>query len=492
MKGKFAMTATISNTADALTVFASATTSPTERRIALTTLITAKALPKQADDPSIQAGRAHLLAQVFASDAEPVHRLLSISECIRLGQVVKRWLPEIVEQLRPAFAEELPSMQLLSDADDRLNLARACVPMSSFWLSAYLAKAIAEEETGEKVREEMMIALLARSPSLTVALRQLTSAFQALRPNTGTPGDTVARRLARTLAVLRGVLVENELEAGDELGKVLYEMLALPLSTLGKPQTEKAKIDLVREALLTVHDIVRTRISVVTDPQMYSVVAYCRKLIDSASWPSDLGSPLKRLTTDITEALLLLCRQGLCDQGLLAQLDVLCSYPERARAIASDLAAKHPELTEDVRDWLKRGRMRTTRQVSESAIEAAASNADESIGMALQAARRAREMRDNLREPLLASLEIYEPALASATQELLDRVQALAVQVEQAASLRTLDLYGIPGEEIEMSSKFFTAVGDAPRQRMIVRQPAIVRKHPDGNVGDVVVKGIVE
>jgi len=486
------MTADAPSTAESLSAFANAATPPAERRAALTAMITAKVLPKQADDPAVAAGRSHLLAQVFALDAAPEHRLLSIAECIRLGQVVKRWAPEIAEQLRPAFADELPSMQLLNEADDRLNLARACALMSAAWLPAYLARAIAEEETGEKARGEVVAALLARSPDLATALRQLASAFQALRPNTEEPGETVARRLARTLVALRSALLEVELEAGDEPGKALYEMLALPLSALGKPQTDKVQLDLVREALLTVHDIVRTRISVVADPQMYSVVAYCRRLLGSTSWPKDLTSPLERLITDVSEALILLGRQGQCDQTLLGQLDVLCSHPERARALARDLAKKHPELPEDVRDWLERGRIRAVRPASESAIEAAASNADESIGLALQAARRARAMRDNLHEPLLANLEIYEPAMALAARDLLDRIQTLAVQVEQAASLRALDLYGVPGEEIEMSPKFFTVLGGAPRQRMLVKQPAIVRKRPDGGVGDVVAKGIVE
>ena len=486
------MTADTPSTAESLSAFASAATPAAERRAALTALITAKVLPKQADDPAVAEGRAHLLALVFAQDAAPEHRLLAIAECIRLGQVVKRWAPEIARQLRPTFAQELPAMQLLTDADDRLNLARACALMSAAWLPAYLAKAIAEEETGEKARTEMMAALLARSPDLATALRELANAFQALRPSTEDPGETAAKRLARTLAALRNTLLEVELDAGDEPGKALYEMLALPLSDLGKPQTEKVQIDLVREALLTVHDIVRTRISVVADPQMYSVVGYCRRLIGSTSWPQELNSPLERLITDVSEALILLGRQGQCDQALLGQLDVLCSYPERARALARDLAAKHPELPEDVRDWLERGRRRVARQASESAIEAAASNADESIGLALQAARRARAVRDNLHEPLLANLEIYEPTMAPAARELMDRVQALAVQVEQAASLRALDLYGVPGEEIEMSPKFFTVVGGTPRQRMLVKQPAIVRKRPDGSVGDVVAKGIVE
>ena len=84
------------------------------------------------------------------------------------------------------------------------------------------------------------------------------------------------------------------------------------------------------------------------------------------------------------------------------------------------------------------------------------------------------------------------PALIPAARDLFDRTQALAVQVEQVASLRELDLHGTPGEEVDMSPKFFTVVGDSPGQRVTVRQPAVVRKRMDGSVGDVIVKGIVD
>jgi hypothetical protein len=474
----------------AMAVFAAADTSPERRRAALTVLIDAKLLPKLADDAAVQAGRSHLLDQVFNAEL-PMHRLLAIAESIRLGRVVKRWAADIANQLQPLFVEPLPSMQWLNDADDRLNLARACSLMSADWLHDYLSDAIAEEETGEKARAELVSALLARSGSLADALRRLATAFERLRPGTESPGDTVARRLTRTLSSLREALMECELEAGDDLGKAMHALVSAPLVTIGRPQEERVQIDLSREALLTVHDIVRTRISVVADPAMYLVVAYCRKLCGGGSWPNELKKALERLTTDVTEALVLLGRQGQCDQALLGQLDILCNHPERARFVARELATKHPELPEDVRGWLERGRMVAVRQASEAAIEAAASNADESIGLALQAARQARALRDSLREPLASSLEIYEPALASATQELLDRVQVLAVQVEQAAILRGLDLYGVIGDEVEMSTKFFSVVGNAPRQRMTVKQPAVVRKRADGVMGDVVTKGLV-
>lgn len=476
---------------DALALFASASASPEERRDALTALISAKVLPKQADHPAIATGRKWL-AQAMTTAPEPGYRLLAIAETVRLAQVVKRWAGELGAQLRDVMAAELPPMQLLSNADDRLNLARACSLGRAAWLPAYIARSIAEEEAGEKARVELVEALFAGQTQLAEAFRLLAQAFDTLRPTTESPGDTVARRLSRTLAAIRPVLLECELEAGDGLGRALEDLVASPLSSVGRPQEEKVQVELAREALLTVHDLVRTRISASADPEMYGLAAYCRRLCGGSTWPSELRKPLDRLVTDVCEAIVLLGRQGQCHQQLIDQLDVLCDYPERARAVSRELAGKHPELPEVVRDWLERGRRRVVKAASEAAIEAAASNADESIGLALQAARQLRQTGDALRAPLAATLEIYEPNLVPATVEMMDRVRILAIQLEQATQMRGLGLYGVVGEEVDMSTKYFNAVVPSHRATMKVVQPAIVRVRPDGSPGDVVTKGLVE
>jgi hypothetical protein len=224
---------------------------------------------------------------------------------------------------------------------------------------------------------------------------------------------------------------------------------------------------------------------------MYRLAEYSRSLC-GGSWPTALEKPLEKLIRNVTEALVLLGRQGQCDQALLAQLNVLCNHAQRARAIAKDIASKHSELPENVRDWLEHGRIRSVQQASEAAIEAASSNADESVGMALKEARQARQIRDGIRDSLLSSLDLYEPMMTSSVKELLDRVQAAAIHIETAAELRGISLLGFPGDEVEMAGKYFTQIGDTPRQKVIVRQPAIVRKRADGVIGDVIAKGITE
>ncbi|MDM0018006.1 hypothetical protein [Variovorax saccharolyticus] len=472
----------------ALRVFVGGET-PTERRDALTSLIAAKFLPKNADHEAVRAGRDRLLNDAVEA-VDPAHRLLSIAEAIRLTQVVKRWLPDISNRLRPAFDRELPPLRLLPEADDRLNVARACGLMSNAWLVAYVAQSIAEEEQGEKTRAELMGVLLSRVGTLVEAVNTISMFIEKVRPQTDEPANSMAKRLTRVLYALRTALIETENETGAQLGKALQQLLVNAFIEVGRPQDEKAQAELAKELLLTVHDIVRTRLSVVTEASIYLPVAYSKQLC-GGTWPQELARPLAKLASNVCEALVLLGRQGMRDQMLLGQLEVLTKYPERARAIARELAERHPELNEEVRDWLEFGRIRPER-TGNAAQEAAASNADAAIGLALQAARQVLQSSEGLRERLLSSLEIFEPALLGVTKESLDKIKALAIQVEQAASLRALQLLGVPGEEIEASPKYFEVVGGEPRQRMVVRQPAVVKIKTDGQPGDAVLRGLVE
>ncbi|WP_176079430.1 hypothetical protein [Paraburkholderia tropica] len=465
--------------------------SPELRRDALTGLIAAKYLPKEAQEPAVLVGREKLLRDARNHPDERL-RLLSIAEAIRLSQVVKRWLPEITSALEPAFESELPSFALLEDADDRLNLARACALFNRSWLPDYLARSVAEEETGEKPRAALIAALLVRAGTLTDSLVLLTERLQQVRPTTEFPGDTLAKRLTRILSCLRAEVVESDCETGPDLGRALYSLVVGPLNATAKPQDSKARTELAREVLLTVHDIVRTRLSLVAEPAMYQVVSYCRRLFDGNMWPDELAKPLERLITDVSEALVLLGRQGKRSQPLREQLDVLCKYPERARHIAKVLASRHPDFDEDVRSWLETGRSRPEREARYAALEVAAGNADAAIGLALQAARLAGQVGEGMRDRLVPGLEIYEPSLVSPAQDLLDRVKQVSVQVEQVATLRGIQLLGIPGDEVEASPRFFDVASDNPRERMFVRQPAVVKVRSDGAIADVLLKGIIE
>lgn len=463
-----------------------------QKQKALKALMREKLIPKQADDARFQAGLASLTRVAADRSEESESRLLAIACVVHSAQVVKRLQPSLQQWLAPAMDEDFPALQLLKEADDRLNVARALSLADGAWLNAYLADAIACEETGEKAREEMISALLARSPTLAELLRSVARAMASVRPETEKPGDSVARRQARTLSALRGLIPTSELEAGDEIGKALHELVNLPLRAVGRPKEEKVQNELTEEVILLTHEIVRARFSVATDPVVFRAVAYCRQMLGSGSWPDALQGALSLLIKDVREALILLGRQGVRDQGLLDQLDMLCNYPLRARAIAKEIAERHPELDEDTRQWLIHGRVVARREASSTALEVGAREADVAIGLALNAAREARQAVAGVKEPVISVLDIYEQSLVSVTQDCFQRFEGLLLQMDQVAQQRGLALYGEVGQEVDFAPKYFQAVGDVARQKVIVRQPAVVRIRKDGTAGDVVLKGLVE
>lgn len=477
----------------ALEQFAAADTPMQQRRDALSVLIAEKYLPKQADAPEVSQGRAHLerLARPDPGHA-PTDQLQAIAELMRLSQVVKRWLPDTSKLLEQALVPPLAPMALLADADDRLNLARACSLVKQPWLASWLAMAIATEDTGEKARAELLNALLLQTDSLAAALKLLAHAFTQVRPETETPGDTVARRLTRTLVLWRTVLRDSEMAVGQGLGQALYELLALPLSEMGKPQSTKVRNELCEQALLTVHDSVRSRVSLAADPDIYQVASYCKRLFDDRKWPASLSRPLERLIADVSEIIILLGRQGQRDQGLLEQFQVLTSNATQAKAIARTIVSANPELPEPVRDWLEHGRIRQTQTASASAQESAQANADSTIGLALQSTRQLRQQAQQLVSPLMETLELYEPTLLPAARNLLDTLQASAILLEQIAAQRSVGLLGAPGEEVEVIARFFDIVSGQPRQYMTVKQPAVVRLRPNNTPGEVLMRGLVE
>jgi hypothetical protein len=473
----------------ALAAFGARETPPLQRRDALSSLIETKALPREAEAPEVLQGRRMLIE--MATSAEPITRLMGIAESVRLGQVVKRWGAQLPRDLAPALQTEIPPAQLLAEASDRLNLARACAMMDSPWLPKYLAAFVAEEETGEKARAQALAALLDRVVDLEELLNALSHAFSRYTPQTEAPGETVARRLTRTLAAIRELLVDTEKEPGRNFGGAFERLLSESLAGR-QPQTEKVKIELAREALLALHDALRTQATLIVDASAYAVTSYCRRLCGGPTWPSELQRPLEKLVLDVSQALLLMGRQGERSQEMLEQLKAVTNYPERAQAISRSLAEKHEELSEEVRDWLVHGRIRVHRGAGAALIEVAASNADEALGLALQESRRLRALVETLNSPLLSNLQLLDATLASACKDLLEQASRTSVQVEQAAVLRNLDLVGKPGEEIEASSKYFRVMSEFPKAKMTVRQPAVVRKRPDGGPGEVIVKGLLE
>lgn len=464
---------------------------PRDRQRAFSDLVTLKALPKQIDDPRFAAGVAaweRVLGQASASDEE---RLLAVAELMRTAQVVKKWSARIGEVIQRSLDVPLPPAGVMKEADDRLNVARACAISKAPWLPAYLALSIAEEDTGEKARSEFLNALLARTESLAEAFGMLRDAFSTLRFDTEAPGDSMAKRLVRTLAALRPVLLASLLESGEGAGKQFDEWLRAALRASGKPKEEKSQLDLTREVALTLHDLVRTRFSMATEPETFAVLKQCRGFFSQISWPSDLRDTMELLVQDVSEALLMLGRQDVPQQALLEQLELVCGLKERAKAVATQLADRHSELPERIRDWLRRGRLVVTHAASDVLQASLLDANDTAVGLALIESRKLAMAEETLQR-IIGTVEIYEPSLIRSANGYVQQVRDTLSALTEIANRRGIHLVGNEGETTEFSAKFFDPLRAISGPQVTVRRPAIVRTNGQQGGADVLMKGLVE
>jgi hypothetical protein len=460
------------------------------RRESLSELMAMKVVPKHVDDPRFERG--FLRWSELASNApSPEERLLAIAELVRIGQMVKKWQGRVTAALQPAFVEALPPASALGDADDRLNLARACAQSNANWMPEYLARSVAEEEQGEKARGEFMSALFERVRTVSEVLKLLSDAFVEVRPETESPSETIGRRLVRTFVAFRSSLLTSFIDAGTDVGAGMDALIRNSLRRSGRPQNAKVQMDLTRETALTIHDLVRTRFSLATEPQTFAALRYCRSFFPGINWPVDVRDVMAHLIQDISEALVLLGRQDVPNSGLLEQLELVCGLRERARVVATAIAEKHPELPERIRVWLRHGRLVNVLAASETLEESLLAAADGAIGLALIEARSLSHYSE-IALQIASALEIYDPVLAARAGDMIRHMKGTCQSIEEVAKRRSLELLGKTGEEAEYSPKYFDVATPLGGRMVMVRRPAVVRTDSQKKAADVVLKGLAE
>ena len=466
------------------------TEDPAERVSALTELMTLKALPKRADDIRFQQGLDQWIHTANNHDDEPCNRLLAVAELIRATQQLKKRQPGLIQRIQPAFEKPFPPLHLLEDAEARLNVARACSMVSTPWLQTYRAESIASD-SALKPRSEMMEALVNNASSIADVIKQLTTPFEAGNPGNEKSADSLARRLTKTLEIFRSTVLTSLLESGDDLGTHLDRFIRSTLTSTGKPKEEPVQIELTREVALTLHDLVRSRFSIATEPKTFLALQYCRSFFSGINWPKEVQGEMNLLIQDVSEALVMLGRMGVPNQDLLNRLDLVCGIRERARVVAKNLADKHTEMDESVRNWLKTGRFVTQVEASDVLQETLLARMDEVLGMALIECRMLNDLSESEKR-IRKSLEIFDPGLLVQFNSLTSQSGAMRDAIEELAKRRDIDLLGLAGEEIEFMSKYFETLGPLRGNQVFVKRPAIIKKSGNSNVGAVVKKGLVE
>ena len=420
-------------------------------------------------------------------------RLAALVELVRVSQSTPKLITKYIrEEIKLHLEKQLPSFQLLKVPNDRAYIAKACSWIQYPWVGDYAINGMVTEDTGESARLEFGYVVFSNFKNLSEIFLKLQKSAKALQLDTDSPADSMAIRLSRIFSVLRSNITASSLPAGESCGESLASLARIPFLDIGLPSKEERQLGFAREIVLCTYELLRTRFSLATDADTYLPLKVAKRLFTPSKWPKELDKDLNRLENCILEALLLLAKQGITANELVEHLELVVNYQIKADALLRDLADNHPELNESVRSWLRKTKSIQKSEIRKTLIESQDQRTDPIIGQAALESKRISDNISILREQVMSSLELYDPSLVSVLESHVVRTELLLSLVNDLCMRRRLGLFGVIGQEIEFSPKFFDSVSRSAGQFVSVIRPAVVRLDESGLPGEVVVKGLVE
>jgi len=418
---------------------------------------------------------------------------MACAQLVRIEQSARGISQRVRKRATPFLDTALPPVSMLKEGDDRFYIAKACAWTSAEWVLPYSIRSAAEEPpNADKVRGEFMSRTFERATSLEQIFMAMMKALLESKPETETPADSMAKRMTKILSSLRTAIVNSLLPPGLGAGEALGGFVRRPFSALGQPSDEVAATALASEVILTTHDLVRSRFSLLTDADTYSAIKFAKRLFNGTSWPPELRRELELVAGSILEALLLLAKQGMTSPGLLEHLDLVIGYRQRREAMLCDLADSHPELREDVRAWLRGTNVRVSTTAHDALAQSEDLRTDPAIGEVLIEVRKVRGASAAVTDTVAPVLQLYDPSQSEILDTLGVRIAAMAEAVDDLARRRRIGLLGMTGQEIDYAAKYFDVVRGVAGQRGRVIRPAIVRLSESGGPGEVITKGLLE
>jgi len=422
-----------------------------------------------------------------------IDRLLAVATLGRIASTIRGIRKNIHKRLPETLKLPLPSPDILDDVDDRAYIGQVCAIVLPEWGSNYTASAAIIEETGEQARYFFLVTLLRSTPNLEMAFGILSDQLRGWVPTTDSPGNSVSKRLRRILSSLRTAIVDSMPEPGLDPGTALAKMIKASYLGVEDPANKDVLSDTAEEVSGVVHEMVRLRFSLATSASTYIALKPIKSFLGSDSWKkfAKRSQTMSMVVLDISEALLILARQGITDSALAEQLITALGSREIARLHLKELALK-PGLSNEIKNWFAVGRLDISQKVFSAGGESQKLSDDTLLADLLVDSLRFRNADSVGRQQILPEIEILNPNLGTSINHLLNFGLGLCDAINSMAKRRGLKVRGNVGDEVDYAPLDHDFIGEASRGRRvrIIRPP--VEKVSEDGVPFVLRKGLVE
>jgi len=464
-----------------------------EKYDALRQLIAQRKHHTAVKDKRFQTGIDSLLQIVGDPLAADLDRLLSVAILGRLASTVKRLREVIYKSLHSPLEKILPEPSLLSEPDDRSYIGYACERIQPEWGVIYCARAAIYEETGEQSRVAFLKALMSMKPDLASLLQLLSEIVHEFIPVTEDPGTSTARRLKRLMAALRIALSETLIEPGEEPGKQLAQVCRAAFKDVPAPKQEGSLFEAAEGLGAVVHEMVRLRFSLATESSTYSALKVIKSKVPGYVWErfAVASQSLEQVAQDISEALLILAKQGITDDSLAGELAIAAGHEKYGRQMMKKLA-KIAGLSANARNWLAEGENQDPVNTQTPQGETRQLNDDSQLADLLVDSLRFQVLGSAGCQQILPEIEMLDPRLGEEVKRLLQRGVALCDTIQTIARRKGLRVRGNPGDEEEYAPLEHEVIGDNRGIRRVRIIRPVVEQVRDNGVAFVISKGVVE
>ena len=420
--------------------------------------------------PEFRNQIASIATSVLAKHDEE-RLVLMLAELGRLYSSLRSkrdWISVLAGQL---LKKSMPKSFQYGDGDQRKHAAIAVLASGVPVRPNLLAKAVAEEDRGEKARRLWIRGLLARVP-LSEAFRSMSEVIRDVGPPSA---DGRSLRLQSILGSLREELPASASGLDEDICAGFTEFVGGAFTGAFRPQEYKMAVPAVEELVNVSIQLIRFKFRLGAEPALYRAVAMAERWLPQGGWKrlTATSAGLKQLRRTLLEGLILLLEQGKPDKELLEVHGALSPTRDVAREerLESDKSAR--SLSPSFRRWLVSGGVDTPVAKAVELDE----NDDLSIAMVMILAddlsHRTNAGMDLLFDDIRFRVPVHYDTITSVVglaRELIERVNSLAEK-------RHLRLFGSPGEIVDYSPQAYRLPdGTSITRRVLIKSPGVEKK----------------
>jgi len=453
------------------------------------TLVAANALVLVAREPSMRSGLLNLLQDI--REGSNVPKILSLARLWHLTAQapLNRMRDEFAEALSPLpnWFEPISSLQ---DPSDRRYAAEALDHLGGGWLAEYLAQGMAEEESGERARSALAVALLRHTKSLNQAIVLLAETGRQLIIDSKDRGASRARRLIRVSDALAAAIIEIDPQVEKGIGEAIGAMVSAFMRH-ELPSDKEVTTDLGLSVFKLSRTIIRFHGTLAAEAGTFDFVPVIRRLFSGTDWPDRMRSEAQSLARMVREALLFLAGRSIAADDLravhVALVGEIQTGLDLRRSVETD-----GSIPAELSNWLITGRAPRTIRDKQALENTVLQESDEDLARAYLEAVSATQQLDSIESDLLTEARMMSPGFGENAESAFGRVRRILRYIDKAAKKRGFFMRGERGEIMPYSNREHTTIDGRPASRAVrLRTPLIERHRANGSV-DIILKAEVE